>query len=272
VPASALGLTLAAACLHALWNVQIARARDVEAATAVAVLLGVIVFAPVAAFTWDVERAAIPYVAASAALHLSYFVLLAAAYRRAELGLVYPLSRGVAPVLVLAVTAVALTDDPTALQALGVVLIAAGVVLVRGLRNADARGTAFALLVAATIAGYTLVDNEGVRHADPLPYLELVMIVPALLYAGAIASLKGSGALRRELNPMTLAAGLPMFGAYVLVLAALNLAPAAPVAAVRETSVVIAAVLAVVVLRERLSWPRLAGAAIVAAGIIVLAL
>jgi drug/metabolite transporter (DMT)-like permease len=272
VPASALALTLAAACLHALWNVQIARARDAESATAVAVLAGVIVFAPVAAVTWDVERDAVPYIAASAALHFSYFVLLAAAYRRAELGLVYPLSRGVAPVLVLAVTAVALADDPTGLQALGVLLVAFGVVLVRGIRNADARGTAFALLIAACIAGYTLVDNEGVRHADPLPYLELVLVVPAFVYAATLAVLKGVGSLRRELSAATLAAGLPMFGAYVLVLAALNLAPAAPVAAVRETSVVIAAVLAVVVLRERLSWARLVGAAVVAAGIIVLAL
>ena len=273
MPASALAFALGAACLHALWNVLIARARDAEAATAVAVVLAVVAFAPVAALTWDVDRAALPFILAGGALHLTYFALLAAAYRRAELGLVYPLSRGLAPVIVLGVTAVALADDPTAGQAAGVVLVAVGVVLVRGVgRHADARGTAFALVIAACIAAYTLVDNEGIRHADPLPYLELLLVGPALIYASALAASRGAGALRAELGPATAVSALAMFGSYTLVLAALRLAPAAPVAAVRETSVVIAAVLAVVVLREPLSWARLAGAGTVAGGIVVLAL
>lgn len=273
MPVSALLLALAAAVFHAGWNVLIARARNVEAATAVAVLLAVVLFAPVAALTWDVEREAAPYVAVGAALHLTYFALLAAAYRRAELGLVYPLSRGVAPALVLGVTAVALADDPTSTEAVGVLLVATGVLFVRGVRGpADRRGTAFALVIAACIAAYTLVDNEGVRFAGPIPYLELVLAGPALLYASALALTRGTRPLRNELGPSAALAAVAMFSAYVLVLAALRLAPAAPVAAVRETSVVVVAVLAVLVLREPLSWSRLSGSAIVAAGIIVLAL
>lgn len=273
MPLSALLLALAAAVLHAGWNVLIARARDVEAATAVAVLLSVVFFAPVAALTWDVEREAVPYIAAGSALHLTYFALLAAAYRRAELGLVYPLSRGIAPALVLGVTALALADDPTWSQAVGVLLVAAGVVLVRGVRRpANRGGTAFALVIAACIAAYTLVDNEGVRHADPIPYLELLMTGPALVYTSALALTRGARPLRQELGVTTALAAVAMFGAYILVLLALQRAPTAPVAAVRETSVVIAAVLAVLVLREPLLWARLAGSAIVAGGIIVLAL
>ncbi len=272
VPASALLLALGAACLHALWNVLIARARDTEAATAVAVMVAVVLFAPVAAVTWDVDRRAIPFLVAGAALHLTYFSLLAAAYRRAEVGLVYPLSRGLAPVLVLAVTALALADDPTATQAGGVILVAAGVVLVRGFgARADRRGTAFGLTLAACIAAYTLVDNAGIEYADPIAYLELLLVGPAVVYASAVGAIKGTETLRRELSAATLVSALAMFGSYALVLAALNLAPAAPVAAVRETSVVIAAILAVLVLHEPLSWRRLAGAAVVAAGIIVLA-
>jgi drug/metabolite transporter (DMT)-like permease len=273
VPASALFLALAAACLHALWNVLIARARDVEAATAVAVSLSVVLFAPIAALTWNVGREAIPYLIAGAVLHLVYFSLLAAAYRRAEVGLVYPLSRGLAPVLVLAVTALALADDPTAGQALGVILVALGVVLVRGFGGlADPVGTAFGLAIAGCIAAYTLVDNAGIEYASPIPYLEMLLLAPAVLYTSAIWALRGAGGLRAALGPSTVVSALAMFGAYALVLAALNIAPAAPVAAVRETSVVIAAVLAVIVLREPLSWRRLAGAVLVAIGIVTLAI
>lgn len=273
MPASALFLALAAAVLHAGWNVLIARARDVEAATAVAVALSVVFFAPFAALTWDVDREAIPYIVAGGVLHLTYFALLAAAYRRADLGLVYPLSRGLAPALVLGVTAVALADDPTRIEAVGVLIVVAGVLSVRGARRpADGRGTAFALVIPACIAAYTLVDNEGVRHADPIPYLVLLMVGPAVVYATALALTRGARPLRRELGPSTALAAVAMFGAYILVLLALQRAPAAPVAAVRETSVVIAAVLAVVVLREPFSWPRIAGSAIVAVGISVLAL
>ena len=100
MPTAALFLALAAAGLHAFWNLVIARARDVEAATAVVLALSIVLYAPVAALTWDVERDVWPYAVASAVLELAYVVLLAAAYRRADLSVVYPVARGVAPVLV----------------------------------------------------------------------------------------------------------------------------------------------------------------------------
>src|SRR2546428_14024989 len=85
VPLTALGLALAAAFVHALWNLLLARARDPEAATAVALVVGVTVFALPAAAFWDVDRRVWPFAAGSAALELVYFALLAAAYRRSEL-------------------------------------------------------------------------------------------------------------------------------------------------------------------------------------------
>ena len=272
MPLSALLLALAAAFVHALWNLLVARARDPEAATAVALVAAVLAFAPAAALTWDVEAAAAPYVAASAALELAFFALLAAAYRRADLSLVYPIARGLAPVVVLAVAGLALADRPDARDGLGVVVIAFGVVLVRGPRRpAAASGTVFALAVAACIAGYTLVDKEGLEHAVPLPYLELVLIGPAAVYAASLAAIRGRSALRAEAGPAAALAGIAMFGAYALALAALERAPAAPVAAVRETSVVIAALLAALFLRETVTPTRLAGTALVATGIALLA-
>ena len=273
MPATALGLALAAACVHALWNVLLARARDPEAATAVALLVAILAFAPVTAAVWNVHAAVWPFVLGSGALQLAYFTLLAAAYRRVALSVVYPLARGVAPVLVLVIGVAALGKATSWGQATGVCLVGAGVLLVRGLgRSADAGGVAFGLAIACCIAAYTLIDKHGVTHAGPISYLELTMIGPSLAYAGGIARLKGRAALRSELGPASVIAGLATFAAYALVLAALQRASAASVAAVRETSVVLTAVLAGTVLRERVGPGRLAGAVLVAGGIALLSL
>ena len=272
MPTSAFVLALGAAFVHALWNLLLARARDPEAATAVALLVAVVVFAPVLVFTWELKAEAWPYIAASSALELVYFALLGAAYRRAELSVVYPLARGLAPVLVLVVGAFALSAETTAVQALGVCLVGLGVVLVRGLRRpAQATGVLFGLAIACSIAAYTLVDYEGIRYASAITYLELVLVVPAIGYALGVGWLKGRATLRQELSASTVAAGLGMWVAYGLVLAALARAEPAPVAAVRETSIVIATIGAALVLNERVDPTRLAGAALVALGVALVA-
>jgi len=272
MPASALGLALAAACVHALWNILLARAKDIEAATAVAVVVAEIVFLPVAVVVWHVHRAAVPFIVASAALQLLYFTLLPTAYRLAELSVVYPIARGTAPVLVLVVGVVALGHATSVGQVLGVCLVGLGVLLVRGVGRTPGHGVPLGLVIACVIAAYTLVDKDGVKHAGAVPYLELTMLGPCLIYSSAVARAKGFGALRNAWGPATVVAGIATFGAYALVLLALQRAAAAPVAAVRETSVVIAALLARRVLRETVGMPRIAGAAAVAGGIALLSL
>lgn len=264
---------LASAGLHAFWNWLVADARDSHAVGAVALVTAAVVFAPVAALTWDVEAAAWPYIAASAALELAYFALLAAAYERADLTFVYPIARGAAPVLVLAVSLAALGASVSANEAAGVLAIAAGVLLVRGVGRGAARGgLVLALGVAACIAGYTLVDDEGIRHAAALSYFEAVLLITAPLYFAAVAVARGPDALREAANPRSMAAGVAMFGAYALALAALELAEAAPVAALRETSVVMATAAAAIAARERVPPARFAGAVIVVLGIALIAL
>jgi drug/metabolite transporter (DMT)-like permease len=267
VPADALALALGAALLHALWNLVLARQRDIEAATAVALVALVLVLALPAALTWRVEGAAVPYVAGSAALELSYVALLATAYRRFELSLVYPVARGLAPVLALALVAAAGGARPSTVGIVGVLAVAAGVLLVRGLRG-SVPGLAFGAAIAATIAGYTVVDRYGIQHAAAAPYLLLVMAAPALAYSCVV----GKRRFARSLGTTSLAIGGAAAAAYLLVLLALRLASAPAVAAVRESSVVIATALAAVVLRERVGPARLAGAVLVAAGVAVLAL
>jgi drug/metabolite transporter (DMT)-like permease len=276
VPLDAFLLAFAAAWLHGTSNVFLGRRRDPDAAIAVAMLVGVVVLAPAAVATWHVQRSALPFVAASALLELGYFAFLAAAYRAADVRLVYPVARGAAPVLVLVGAVTVLGRGASAGQVIGVLAVSAGIMLVRRLRLGRGpeatRGFALALVTALFIAGYTLVDKQGLEHASPVPYLELVMIAPALLYALAVARIRGRPALRYEASLPVALIGVALTVAYVLVLFALRHAPAASVSAVRETSVVIATVVAALAARERLEPLGLAGALLVAAGIALVAL
>jgi len=271
VPPDALALALAAAVLHAGWNVVLRGSEDVEARTAVVLGLALLLFAPVAVATWSVSWAVAPYVAASAAFEGLYFALLVAAYRRRELSVVYPVARGSAPLFVLLGTAVVLARHVSAGAAAGVCLVAVGVVLVRGVRR-GAEGVLIAFAIGCAIAGYTLIDKDGLRHAAALPYLELVLAPVGLVAVPVVAVRRGACALRAELGWSALLTAAASFGAYALALAALRLAPAPEVAAVRETSIVLAALLAAVFLRERIGPERLAGAATVAGGVALIAL
>jgi drug/metabolite transporter (DMT)-like permease len=172
---------------------------------------------------------------------------------------------------VLLVGVVALGTHVSAAQAAGVGVIAAGVLLARGLDgHANARDTGYALACGACIAGYTLTDSYGLDHAAPVPYLECVLIPVVLVYVPVVARLRGG--VRKAATPRIGIAALCIFGAYALVLAALERAPAAPVAALRETSVVFATGYSALFLGEPAGGRRVAGAAVVVAGITLLAL
>lgn len=272
MPLSAFVLALAAAVLHAGWNVLLARSRDVLAATTVALVLSVLLFAPAAAATWDVDAAAVPWIAASGLLEIVYFVLLTSAYSRSDLSLVYPVARGSAPVLVLVGAAIAGAAVGLG-QALGVLLVGSGILLVRGVGGApDAKGVILALAIGTAIAGYTLVDKQGIEHAAVIPYLELVL-TPAALAAVVWHAVRGRlAAVRIELGWPTVGAAVFAFAAYGFVLGALTLASAPAVAAVRETSVLVAVALGASVLGEPVGRSRASGAVLVVAGVALVAL
>jgi drug/metabolite transporter (DMT)-like permease len=271
MPASALALALGAAFLHAFWNLVLARSRDIEAATSVALVAGIVAFAPVAALVWHAEPEVWPYLAVTSLMQLAYFVLLTAAYGRADLSFVYPIARGTAPVLVLLAGALVLDEAASVAQVLGVLLVAGGVLLVRGIRGpASAGDLALALAIAGCIAAYTLIDKHGIQYASPVVYQELSMILPTVGFLALTLHRRGGAAVRQAVGAASIAAGLATFGAYVLVLAALSRASAASVAAVRETSVVIATALAAPILRERVGGMRLAGAVLVVVGVALL--
>jgi drug/metabolite transporter (DMT)-like permease len=271
MPVSALALALGAAFLHAFWNLILARAPDIESATAVALVAGVVAFAPVAALAWDAEPEVWPYLVVTSLLQLTYFLLLTAAYDRAELSFVYPIARGSAPVLVLLTGVIVLNEGASTAQVGGVLLVATGVFLVRGIRGPAAVGDlVLAFAIAGCIAAYTLIDQKGVRYASPVVYQELSMIPVTIGFLALALRRRGAGAVRSAVGPANVAAGLATFGAYILVLAALSRASAASVAAVRETSVVIATALAAPLLHERVGVARLAGAMLVVVGVALL--
>lgn len=232
--------------------------------------MSVVAGAPFALVFWRFDSDVWPFLIAGSLLQLLYFALLAFAYTHAELSVVYPVARGLAPVLVLVGAVVVTGAGTTPRQVAGVLLVAAGILLVRGVRRG--KGALLAVAIACVIATYTVVDKHGVVHASPVAYLEVMCIFTGAVYAPAIAAMRGTSALRAELNWRSVAAGIGTFAAYAFVLGALQLASAASVAAVRESGVLVATALAAFVLRERVTAWRAGGAVLVVGGIVLLGL
>ena len=261
-------LALGSAVLHAVWNLILGRARDVQAAAATTFVLSVAVALPFAVVWWHADSSVWPWALASTLLETVYVIALALAYRGSEVSFVYPLTRGLAPVLALAFAVVALGHGVSTAEVAGVVLVGIGVVAVRGV---GARGDATALLLTATlattIAAYTLVDRVGIHRASALTYFVLTLVGPCLVYPPLV----GARAMRSSFSMAVVVAAFANIGSFVLGLLALRHASAASVLAVRSLSVVIATALAGRVLAERVSRLRLAGSLLVFAGIALLA-
>ena len=239
-----------------------------QAATAATFLISVALALPFAVAFWHAEPSVWPWALASTVLETVYVIALALAYRVGEVSFVYPLTRGIAPVLVLAFGVAVLGRHVSAAEIAGVLLVAAGVVAVRGL---GVHGDALALLLtatlAATIAAYTMVDRVGIHRAGALTYFVLTLAGPCLVYPPLV----GARAIRRELGWPVAVAGVANLGSFVFGLLALRHGSAAAVLAVRSSSVVIATLLAGRLLAERVSRTRLAGSVLVFAGIALLA-
>lgn len=262
MPLTALLLVLSSAVLHAGWNTLLAGARDSRASTSLALVVASLLLLPVALATWRIDAEAWPYLIPSAVLHTVYVLLLGAAYHHVELSLVYPVARGISPVTVLLLS-FAVGGHPGPVGAVGGLLVGAGVLALRGVGR---RGVAFGLSIGLLLGTITTLDNFGVEHAATFPYL-LVMTVPPMVVVVGLDLIRGRlPVLRAHADWKTALAGVGFVSTYALILAALRLAPAPTVSAVRETSIVIALVLSVVVLREPVTRRRFGAACVVALG------
>ncbi len=280
--AAALGLLLAAGAMHAAWNLLLKRAENRLVVTWLALFAGSLLFLPVLVAS-PVPRAVWPFVAASAAVECVYYLLLAYAYGQADFSQVYPLARGAAPALLTIWTVLLLKEVPSVLGVAGLALIVLGLVPVGGGerwwrwggREFRSRGVAAAFGVALCTSVYSLIDGVAVRRTAPAPYTVAILLLGALLLAPPILARHGGRAVMAELRGQwwrILAAGALMLFAYTLVLRAYAVAPLAYAGAIREVSVVIAALAGWLMLGERFGARRLAGAVAVFAGILVLAI
>ncbi len=264
-------LVLFAAVLHASWNAMVKSADEPLLRLTLITLVGALCALPLLVVATPPAPAAWPYVLGSVAVHLAYYAALLASYRFGDLSQVYPIARGAAPLLV-AVGAFAFAGEwPGAGGLVAAALICTSVLLLAG--RGSARATLCALACGACIAAYTVIDGLGVRAAgDALGYIAWLFVLdplPLLLHAR-----RWHGpALWRRLGTSWrggLIGGACAFAAYALVVFALSRAPMALVAALRETSVLLATLIGTRLLAEPLGARRLLAAAGVVAGVALL--
>ncbi len=276
-----LGVTLAvlgAAFLHALWNAMLKSAAGVPMLDTALIVAGTsVVCVVLMPFVPPPAAAAWPFIAASMLIHFAYYVTLAGAYRRGDLSFAYPLMRGVAPLLVTLLGVVLLGERPSASMLSGIALISLGIVVIAwfasGRHTPAAAG--WALANAAIIAAYTLVDGAGVRvSGNAVSYVVWLCALEGLPFVAWVLLRHGDGGgayLRRRWR-RGIAGGAASVAAYGIALWAMTRAPVAAVAALREVSVLFAALIGAFVLKEGFGWRRMAGAAVVVAGVAALKL
>lgn len=280
---------LLGALLHAFWNALIKSSSDKSLDTALIHGLGAVVAVPLLCVVGWPDAAAWPYIAATTVVHLGYYATLAAAYKHGDFGLTYPVMRGSAPLFV-ALASQALIGEALSWGTwMGILVICAGVLLigVASQRSSDGGGArsnvrlalGFAMLNAMLIATYTIIDGLGVRASgNALSYVAVLFLFDAFPYL--CMTLWGRTPAMRvqawqymaKRWPVAALGTLASLGSYGIALWAMTQAPVAVVAALRETSVLFAVAIGCLVLREKVSWHKLAGASTIVCGIWLLRL
>jgi phosphonate utilization associated putative membrane protein len=276
-------IVLVGALLHASWNALIKSGTDKSLDTALIHVLGVFIAIPMVATVGFPRPEAWPYAIASLVIHVGYYIALVGAYRHGELGLTYPIMRGLAPLLVASASATFIGESLRPLAWIGVVAVSLGVIAV-GLSRSSAtsghpgKALRYALANAVIIAVYTVVDGLGVRASgNALSYVATLFLVDGIPYFLIVLW------QRRGAHPQMFAymagrwkfaavGSLASLGSYGIALWAMTRAPVASVAALRETSVLFAAVIGALWLKEGFGAQRAAGTMLIVAGVMTLRL
>ena len=282
----ALGFVVLAAFSHATWNLLTKQSRHHRAFLWWTGLVGAVLYLPAVAWSgpgWPWPTTAWAGVVLAAVVRAAYFLALTSAYARGDLSQVYPLARGFAPILVPPAAMLLLGERPSGLGILGVLTVGLGIYVLhlphfartawlaplRALRTGPAR---WAMLTGGLTTVYSILDAWNVRQGvPPLFYAWATIPLAALLLApwawrppaACVAEWRAAGA-------RIAAVALLMTGGYFLILLAVRIAPVSYVAPARELSIVFGTLLGVTVLRERHPAPRLTGAALILAGVLLL--
>lgn len=271
---------LMAAALHAGWNALVKIKLDPFVAMTLICAACSVIAIPAVAITGLPIVATWPWVAASVAIHFAYYVSLSEAYRRADMSQVYPIARGAAPLITTVLSLFLVHDGLHLGNVVGVVVLACGVVLVsfRGHRRGSGSSRAaagWALMTAAAIAAYTVVDGLGARVAGNANQyaasLFLLDAIPMLIFCYWRKGIDGTRPAFRFLVP-GFAGGAMSLVAYWIVIWAMSVAPIALVAALRETSVLFGGLIAVVFLKEPFTRVRAASAGLTVLGLLLMRL
>ncbi len=281
----ALALVLTSALMHATWNLLARRSRNPYAFFFCFNAAAIVVWFPFALVAISIDglgTSALPWILASGALQVAYFVALGSAYSRGGLSIVYPIARGTGVAIVPLAAVVIFEERPSRLAIVGILAVLTGLFLLTagGLRGRhreppNQRSAAgFALLTGLIIACYSLFDSRGVREANPLLYGYGLILVAVLLQVPYVLRFRITDIVEewRGSRMAIVAGGVMSLGTYVLVLFALQAASVGIVVPLRETSIVFGVILGIIVLRERPAYYQLAGAAIVGFGALAVAI
>jgi drug/metabolite transporter (DMT)-like permease len=274
LPLSVIGAVLAAAVTHATWNAIAHGIKDQTLAFGLIGTGGIAVTIPLVIATAAPRPDAWPYLLGSVAIHVFYNLLLMRSYRYGEFSQVYPLARGISPLVVTILAAVFVGERLAILQVAGVVIVSAGLAaLVFAGRRPGRAAFLAAVGTGLTIAAYTTVDGVGVRlSASPAGYIGWLILLESLCVP-MFALVRRRDVLAKQ-RPRVLvsgvAAGALSVLAYGLVLWAQTRGALAPIAALRETSVIVGAIIGTVVFREPFGRARIVATVLVVAGIALL--
>lgn len=269
---------LVAAACHAGWNATLKIGLDTFTATSLVIVLAGVQSVFLIPFVGLPSLESAPWLIGSIIVHVAYFIGLTEAYRTGDMGQVYPIARGSAPLMTAAASYFYLGETVGWRGWIGIALLAIGIILIsthggRDLAKVDRRALGFAFFTAVTICLYSICDGIGGRASgNPIGYAVLLFVFDGVSMFILFATRRGVSAVPAALSQWKVGfvGGLMSFIAYTTVIWAMTKAPIAAVAALRETSVLFAALIAIVVLKEPLRAARIVAALMIVCGLILI--
>ncbi len=274
-----IALVLLAALCHASWNALVKSGADRLVMMNYTIGVSSVLSLFLAPFVPLPNAAAWPFLIGSTLIHLAYYAALIFAYRHGDLSQVYPIARGSAPVIVAGGAWLAAGEALNGAELAGVLIVSGGIISLAwrgrgGLRpDGELKAIGFALLTACTIGSYSLVDGLGVRRSGNAASYIIWLFIFEIIPLFAFTWWRRRGRLIADFAPhfkVGLVGGVIAGTAYAIAIWAFSQGPMAHVVALRETSVIMAAIIGALILKERFGPRRIAAAAVVAAGAVLL--
>lgn len=269
-----IGLLLASALAHAVWNAIVRSGQDRFWSLAIICLVGAIAALPFAFGLGLPATASWPYLVLSSVLQIGYSLFLVRAYRDGDLSSVYPIARGSAPLLVTLAAAVVAGELPNTAGLTGIFLVSSGIILLTlGNGRPDGKSAIAAFATGIFIASYMVVDGLGVRLSErATSYAAWQAVVAGVLIplSYIVIRRRAPGLPRGKEGALVVGAGILGTLGYCIAVWAMSRSTMGGVSAIRETSIVFAALIGTFVLNEKMRWQKFLGVLVVTAGVVCL--